>query len=125
MRKEDEEYIKRVVTEVAEIQAPTDIDPYNTDLNGSEVSQSLPESANNTIRELEDIIQGVHITKQGRIHQKDKSVLSSAGLEVSESYDPEQPDKVMIKVIIPTTEEKSMPDNYGTHKITVVRDIQD
>jgi hypothetical protein len=125
MDKHDKENIKAVIKKVAEIQAPTDIDPNNLDLNGSEVSEELSEKDIHTIEKLENIIENIRITKLGRIHKQDKKVLNSAGLEVIETYNPEQPDRVMIKAKIPTTEEKSMPDNYDTHTITVVRNIED
>ena len=123
MSNEGYTYIQEVVNEVAEIQAPTDIDPDNTDLNGSEVRRSLSDGANRAVDDLEEIIEGVRITREGRIHQKDKRILTSAGLDVLEKHDPEQPDMVMIEVGVQTTEEKSMPDNYGVHKVTVVRSI--
>mgnify|MGYP000001580084 FL=1 len=124
MDKHDKENIKAVIKKVAKIQAPTDIDPNNLDLNGSEISEELSEKDIHTIEELENIIENTRITKSGRIHKQDKKVLNSTGLEVIETYNPEEPDIVMIKVKIPTTEEKSMPDNNNTHTITVVRDIE-
>lgn len=123
MKKEDVPYIKSFVNEVAEIQAPTDIDPDNRDLNGDEVSQYLSNSDNDAIDNLKNIIKDTRITHQGYIHQQDKNILSSAGVELTEARNPEQPDTVFITATIPTTEDKSMPDNYGTHKITVERDI--
>ena len=88
------------------------------------LSKELSEKDIQTIEKLENIIENTRITKSGRIHKQDKKVLNSTGLEVIETYNPEEPDIVMIKVKIPTTEEKSMPDNNNTHTITVVRDIE-
>ena len=123
MKKLDVPYIKNIVTEVAEIQAPRDIDPDNTDLNGKEVSQYLTNGDNEVIFNLKSIINETRITELGNIHQQDKNILSSAGVVITEARNPEQPYTVYITAAIPTTESKSMPDNYGTHKSTVKRDI--
>lgn len=123
MKKEDAQYIKNIVKKVAEIQAPTLIDPYNTDLNGEEVSQYLNDEDNDTIENLTSIINEARITRQGSIHEQDKRILANAGIKLSESKSPEQQDSVFITATILTTEDKSMPDNYGTHKVTVRRQI--
>ena len=85
MDKHDKENIKAVIKKVAEIQAPTDIDPNNLDLNGSEISEELSEKDIQTIEKLENIIENTRITKSGRIHKQDKKVLNSTGLEVRET----------------------------------------
>ena len=56
MDKHDKENIKAVIKKVAEIQAPTDIDPNNLDLNGSEISEELSEKDIQTIEKLENFI---------------------------------------------------------------------
>jgi len=121
----DKENIKNITKKVSEIQAPTDIDPCNLDLNGSEVSKELSSSDIGAVEELENIIENTRITKSGKMDKRDRNVLTSAGLEIIETYNQEQPDEVIIKVEIPTTEEKSMPDNDELHTITVIRDIED
>lgn len=67
------------------------------------------------------IDENIRITERGCIDQQDKNILSSSGVKLIEARNPEQPDTVFTTAIIQTTEDKSMPDNYGTHKITVVR----
>lgn len=117
---------KTLAEEVANIQAPTDIDSYNTDLNGSEISAALSQEDNEKIKELEEVLNEVHISKQGQIHRNDQKQLDSTGLgDVSVKHDPDYPSQVTIEVNIPTTEEKSMPNNYGVHTISVTREIDD
>ncbi|MDO6447164.1 hypothetical protein Q4493_15440 [Colwellia sp. 1_MG-2023] len=124
MKTKDVPYIKDIVTEVADIQAPQNIDPYNLDLNGPEISPLLTPSDNNAIENLKDIINNTRMTGTGDIHQQDKNTCRSAGLDLKVTLNPDKSDFVSVTANIQTTEDKSMPDNYGTHTITVERYIE-
>lgn len=123
MKKEDVQIVENIVKEVAEIQAPTDIDPINLNLNGEEVFPCLDKDAKEAVRCAEGLLEDVPITKDGYIHQRHKNKLSRAGFEAKESFDPDRPGSIYITATIPTTEDKAMSDNYGVHTITVERDI--
>lgn len=123
MKKEDQQVVENIVNEVAEIQAPTDIDPNNLNLNGEEVFPCLDKDAKEAVRCAEGLLEDAPITKDRYIHQGYKNKLSRAGFETKESFDPVRPDSIFITATIQTTEDKALPDNYGVHTITVERDI--
>ena len=123
MRKEDDPYLTDIASKFAQIQAPQDIDPNNTDLNAHEVRRELTNTANEIVGEVEDILMAIRLNEDASIHLQDRNTLLHAGIKTTEARDPEQPDKVFLTASIQTTDEKSMPDNYGTHKITIERDV--
>lgn len=123
MKKEDEQIVENIVKEVAEIQAPTDIDPSNLNLNGEEVFPCLDKAAKEAVMFAVGLLEDAPITKDRYIHQMYKNKLSRAGFETKESFDPERPGSIYITATIPTSEDKALPDNYCVHTITVKRDI--
>ena len=108
---------------ISKIQAPQYIDPYNSALNSREVYPYLTKADQDAIDECVDYIEGLPITKGGRLYAQHKKALMNANVDVAEYYssDPQHQDKVYIEVTIPTSEENAMPDCYGYHKLVVER----
>ncbi|MDH5924341.1 hypothetical protein L8R85_25415 [Vibrio splendidus] len=114
-------------SKLAAIHGPQTIDPYNSALNSDEVYPHLSASEQNIVDECVDYISELPITKEGRLYLRNKRMLSTANIEVSELYrqEPEYSDRVYIEVSIPTSEEKSMPDCYGYHMLIVEKWMYD
>lgn len=105
------------------VQAPQDIDPYDSSLNSGDVYSYLTANEQNAVDDCVDYIVGLPLTKDGRLYSRDKKVLNDANVEVKERYssDPQDQDKVYIEVSVPTLEERAMPDNDGYHTLLICR----
>lgn len=107
-----------------QILADTDVSGVDgTYINNGEVRRCFPNSVNNAITELEHYIGDVRVNSDGQIDRRDVALLSSKGLSVSTSRDPELDDKVHIEVKIAASEGRSMPDNDGEHLLSVPYDL--